>query len=169
MRPRSTTVFYRTLPIMVSALSSSKPPDRGDTRAGCADSSKPLALVVEDHEDTRFLLKYLLMTRGFDVLEAENGEEAIDMAERLCPSLILMDGWLPRLDGLSATRRMRELATLREVPIIFLSSHAEPVWQVKANDAGCDDYLVKPFDIARLDCVLARYLHAENSARGLLK
>lgn len=122
-------------------------------------------LVVEDHEDTRFLLKYLLAVRGFDVAEAENGEEAVDMAERLHPGLILMDVSLPRLDGLSAMRRMRELATLRQVPIIFLSGHAEPAAQARARDAGCDDYLVKPLDIGRLDRVLAQYFCVENMAR----
>jgi DNA-binding response OmpR family regulator len=122
-------------------------------------------LVVEDHEDTRFLLRYMLTSRGFDVAEAENGEEAVDMAERLHPGLILMDGSLPRLDGFSATRRMRELATLRGVPIVFLSGHAEPAAQLKARDAGCDDYLVKPIDLDRLDSVLMRHLSGDDPAR----
>ena len=82
-------------------------------------------LVVEDHADTRFMLKYLLGLRGFDVAEAADGVEAVELAERLRPGLILMDCSLPRLDGLSATRRVRELATLRDVTIVFLSGHAE--------------------------------------------
>lgn len=151
---------------MITALSSNKSSDRVAAQVTCADCHKPVVLVVEDHEDTRFLLKYLLMTRGFDVREAENGEEAIDMAERLCPSLILMDGSLPRLDGLSATRRMRELATLRKVPIIFLSGHAEPAWQVKAREAGGDDYLIKPLNTALLDRVLAQHLSVETTVRS---
>lgn len=148
---------------MITALSSPR------KSQGCghaiAASSKPLVLVVEDHEDTRFLLKYLLTMRGFDVAEAENGEDGVDMAERLRPDLILMDISLPRLDGLAATRRMRELATLRGVPIIFLSGHAEPAAQVRAREAGGDDYLVKPLDIKRLDRVLAQHLSVENWAR----
>ena len=131
-------------------------------RPAIAGSSKPLVLVVEDHEDTRFLLKYLLMMRGFDVVEAENGEEAVDIAERQHPGLILMDGSLPRLNGIAATRRMRELATLRCVPIIFLSGHAEATSLAEARAAGCDDYLVKPLDINRLDRVLAQHLPEEN-------
>lgn len=150
---------------MVTALSSSISQGRGHADAAFADSSKPLVLVVEDHEDTRFLLKYLLVTRGFDVAEAENGEEAIDVAERLRPGLILMDGSLPRLDGFCATRRMRELAALRGVPIIFLSGHSEPAALAMARDAGCNDYLVKPLDLDRLDRVLARYLPGGNPAR----
>jgi len=146
-------------------LSSRKAQGRGRADAAFADAPKPLVLVVEDDEDNRFLIRYLLTSRGFDVAEAENGEEAVDMAERLHPGLILMDGSLPRLDGFSATRRMRELAALRGVPIVFLSGHAEPAAQAKARDAGCDDYLVKPIDIARLDGVLARHLSGDDLAR----
>jgi CheY-like chemotaxis protein len=162
---RSSAFFYRTLHIMVTALSSSKSQDSRRASAAFADSPKPLILVVEDHEDTRFMLKYLLTARGFDVAEAGNGEEAIVVAERLRPGLILMDGSLPRLDSLSATRRMREQGTLRNVPIIFVSGHAEPAAQAQARDAGCDDYLVKPFDMDRLDRVLAQHLSAEIMAR----
>ena|ERR1700742_5009518 len=146
---------------MVDA-SSSQSPNRRAARASCADSSKPVVLVVEDHEDTRFLLKCLLVARGFDVLEAVNGEEAIEVTERLRPGLILMDISLPRLDGLTATRRMRELSTLREVPIILLTGHAEPSWRAKALDAGCDDLLVKPLDINLLERVVARHLSVES-------
>lgn len=130
-----------------------------------AGTPKPLVLVAEDHEDTRFLLKCLLTMRGFDVAEAGDGEEAVDAAQRLCPSLILMDVSLPRLDGVCAVRRMRELAVLSRVPIIILSGHAEPAWQVKARDAGCDDYLIKPLDIERLDRALAQHLSGDHLAR----
>lgn len=143
---------------MITTRSSGKSPARRKAPAARAEVSKPLILVVEDHRDTRDMLKYMLTARGFGVAEAENGEEAIDMAERLRPGLILMDASLPRLDGLSATRRMRELETLRTVPIVFLSGHAEPAWEVKARDAGGDDYLVKPFQMAQLDRTLAKHL-----------
>lgn len=153
---------------MVTKSSLGKSPQRNDVQTVArADSSKPLILVVEDHQDTRDLLSYMLTSLGFGVAEAENGEDAIDMAERLHPGLILMDVSLPRLDGLSATRRMRELETLRTVPIVFLSGHAEPAWEVKARDAGCDDYLVKPFQIAQLDRVLAEHLPLENSGAAI--
>src|SRR5215213_2866964 len=145
---------------MATASSSSRSQERGQADTALANSSRPLVLVVEDHEDTRSLLKYLLGKRGFDVAEAENGEEAIELAQRLHPGLILMDGSLPRLDGISATRRVRELATLRDVPIVFLSGHAEPSAQAAAFDAGCDEYLVKPFDLDRLGRVLAQHLSA---------
>lgn len=121
--------------------------------------------MAEDHEDTRFLLKYLLTMRGFDVAEAGNGEEAVNAAERLRPCLILMDYSMPRLDGVCAMRRMRELAGPSRVPIIILSGHAEPAWQLEARAAGCDDYLIKPLDVGRLDRALARHLSGDRLAR----
>lgn len=117
-----------------------------------------LVLVVEDHEDTRCLLTLLLKIRGFEVVEACDGEEAIQVAERVRPDLILMDTSLPRLDGFATTRRLRESQTLRSLPIVFLSGHVSPEARSSAFAAGCDDFLVKPLDIERLDDVLAKHL-----------
>ncbi len=115
-------------------------------------------LVAEDHEDTRYLLRTLLERRGLTVVEAGDGFEALDVAERERPDLILMDGGLPRLDGVETTRRLRGVASLSSVPIVFLSGHASPQHLSAARDAGCDEYVVKPFDIARLEGVLNRHL-----------
>ena len=115
-------------------------------------------LVAEDHEDTRSLLRTLLEGHGLSVVEAGDGFAAVDAAEREHPDLILMDGGLPRLDGITATRRLRRLPALSAVPIVFLSGHAGPQAQTAAREAGCDDYVVKPFDIERLDTVLNRHL-----------
>jgi two-component system cell cycle response regulator DivK len=115
-------------------------------------------LVAEDHEDTRALLRTLLERRGLAVVEACDGFEAVDAAERERPDLILMDGGLPLLDGIAATRRLRGVPALSAVPIVFLSGHAGPQAQSAALDAGCDEYVVKPFDIARLEMVLNRHL-----------
>lgn len=133
-------------------------------RAGAAAAwtqgheSAPVVLVAEDHEDTRLLLRTVLERRGLTVVEVGDGEEAVAVAERVRPDLILMDGGLPRLDGISATRRMRGLASLSRVPIVFLSGYAAPQQQVAAREAGCDDYIVKPFKIALLYHVLERLL-----------
>lgn len=121
-------------------------------------------LVAEDHEDTRYLLRTLLERRGLCVVEARDGVEAVAAAEREHPDLILMDGNLPLMDGVSVTRRLRGRPALAAVPIVFLSGHAGPRARAAALDAGCDDYVVKPFDIERLDGVLNRHLALQ--ARG---
>jgi two-component system cell cycle response regulator DivK len=124
-------------------------------------------LVVDDHEDTRCLLRTLLERRGLSVVEAVNGLEAVSAAVREQPDLILMDGGLPLLDGFAATRRLRGLAGLKAVPIVLLSGHVGPQYQRDARDAGCDDYVIKPFDIARLDTVLNRLLpHGRDRQEG---
>ena len=125
----------------------------------------PKVLVAEDHHDTRLMLRMLLERRGLTVVEAADGEEACDLAARECPDLILMDGGLPRLDGVAATRRLRELEALAGVPIVFLSGHAGPQHQIEARDAGCDDYVVKPFDVGRLEDILNRHLPPRDGAR----
>ncbi len=122
-------------------------------------SAPPLVLIVEDHEDTRFMLRTILEMRGgVSIIEAENGETATALAESLHPDLILMDGTLPLLDGFAATRRIRELVSGCDVPIVFLSGHAQPASEVRAFAAGCTDYLVKPFPIGELERVLERHL-----------
>jgi len=123
-----------------------------------AQTSNTRVLVVEDHEDTRFMLKTMLEMRGLSVVEATDGEAAIAVAEREHPDLILMDGSLPSLDGFAATRRIRELAFARDVPIVFLSGHAQPATEAKAFEAGCTDYLVKPFTFREMDRVLQQHL-----------
>ncbi|MFL6227184.1 MAG: response regulator [Pyrinomonadaceae bacterium] len=123
-----------------------------------ARQGAPLVLIAEDHEDTRFLLKTLLTFRGLAVVEAANGMEAVETVRRERPDLVLMDGSLPLLDGFSATRMMRALDPLREVPIIFISGHADQDSQAAARDAGCDEYMIKPLDYALLDRMLERRL-----------
>ncbi|MGB8507487.1 MAG: response regulator [Pyrinomonadaceae bacterium] len=119
---------------------------------------KPLVLVVEDHEDTRFMLRYLMEARGCRVAEATDGEQAVHLAANLHPDLILMDTSLPLLSGLNATSRIRELATLNDVPIVFLSGHAQPESRAAALAKGGDEYLVKPLKLGDLDRVVERHL-----------
>jgi|ERR671927_79593 CheY-like chemotaxis protein len=115
-------------------------------------------LVAEDHEDTRYLLRTLLERRGYAVVEVGDGLAAVSAAERECPDLILMDGSLPLLDGYAATRRLRGVPALAAVPIVFVSGHAGPHERTAAIEAGCDEYVVKPFDIAGLERVLSKHL-----------
>lgn len=130
----------------------------------CRDLPRAKVLVAEDHEDSRHLLRTLLERRGLLVVEAADGFEALDAAERERPDLILMDGGLPLLDGIAATRLLRGRPSLAAVPIVFLSGHAAPGAQTAALDAGCDEYVVKPFDIERLDKVLNRHLPRHGGA-----
>ena len=116
-------------------------------------------LVVEDHDDTRLMLRTMLETRSsIAVVEAENGEMAIALATNVRIDLILMDTDLPLLDGYAATSRIRENTRTQEIPIVMMSGHAEPAARMKAFAAGCTEYLVKPFSLYGLDSVVNRYL-----------
>ena len=116
-------------------------------------------LVVEDFDETRFVLKLSLELRGYRVLEALNGQEAVEIARREPLDLILMDLSLPVLDGFAATRRIREEARSRDVPIVAVTAHATAEYRVKALAAGCNEYVTKPIDFDKLGHLLNRLLH----------
>lgn len=115
-------------------------------------------LIVEDHEDTRFLLKYRLGMHGYVVIEAGNGEDAVRLAESERPDLILMDLSLPLLDGIGAARRIRSLAAPKRMPIVFLSGYDAPSVRTEALAAGGDGFLLKPFEINQFDRMLEKTL-----------
>jgi two-component system cell cycle response regulator DivK len=117
-----------------------------------------LIMVVEDFEDNRFMMRRLLEMSGYRVLEAINGEEAVEIANREHPSLILMDLSLPKLDGLAATRRIRQVPELRQVPIVAVSAHDTADFHADALAAGCNDYVTKPIDFDQLEALLQRLL-----------
>jgi two-component system cell cycle response regulator DivK len=118
----------------------------------------PTVMVVEDFEDNRFMMRRLLEMSGYRVLEAVNGQEAIEIARRELPQLILMDLSLPQLDGLAATRRIRQYADLREIPIVAVSAHDTADFHADALAAGCNDYVTKPIDFDQLEALLRRLL-----------
>jgi len=124
---------------------------------------KELFLVVEDFEDSRFMMRRLLEMAGYDVLEATDGEQAVRLAVKERPSLILMDLSLPKLDGLSATRRIRKRRGLRRVPIVAISAHDGPESRAEALEAGCDEYVTKPIDFDRLNALLGRFVKKSHS------
>ncbi len=135
------------------------PPYNELGRTADGDSPRPpLVLITDDHEDTRLLFRTILAMHGCLVIEAANGEEAVQLAEKERPDLILMDSFLPRLDGVGATRRIRQMNGGRRPSIVFISGRAEPDFQAIALDAGCDEFLVKPLSIALLDTVLEKHL-----------
>jgi CheY-like chemotaxis protein len=121
-------------------------------------NSPPTVMVVEDFEDNRFMMRRLLEMSGYRVLEAVNGEEAVELARRERPGLILMDLSLPQLDGLAATRRIRQHPELRDVPIVAVSAHDTADFHADALAAGCNDYVTKPIDFDQLEALLSRLL-----------
>jgi CheY-like chemotaxis protein len=114
-------------------------------------------LIVEDVDFNRDLVVQLLEDQ-YQVVEAINGKEGIEVAEIERPDLILMDLSLPVMDGWEATRRLKAHDELRSIPIIALTAHAMIGDEEKAWAAGCDDYIVKPLDEGELLSKLARYL-----------
>jgi len=115
-------------------------------------------LVVEDHEDNRRILRDLLTSVGFEIIEAVTGEEGVTLAKTHRPDLILMDIQLPGLDGYEATRRIKANPALRQIPIIAVTSYALSGDEVKAKEAGCDDYVTKPYSPRALLAKIRGYL-----------
>ena len=113
-------------------------------------------LVVEDFEDNRFMMRRLLEMSGYRVVEAVNGEQAVEAAVRERPDLILMDLSLPKLDGLAATRRIRQQDGLGRVPIVAVSAHDTADFHADALAAGCNEYVTKPIDFDHLESLLRR-------------
>ena len=120
------------------------------------NGASPLVLVVEDFEDNRFMMRRLLEMSGYRVVEAVNGNQAIEAAERERPDIILMDLSLPMLDGLAATRRIRAHDGLSKVPIVAVSAHDSADFHAEALAAGCNEYVTKPIDFDQLVQLLNR-------------
>jgi two-component system cell cycle response regulator DivK len=102
-------------------------------------------LVVEDTEDNRQIIRDLLSSAGYEIIEATTGGQGVAMAAEHRPDLILMDMQLPVLDGYEATRRIKADPALRDIPVIAVTSYALSGDEAKAREAGCDAYIAKPF------------------------
>jgi len=109
-------------------------------------------LVVDDFDDTRLLLRTWLERRGFRVIEAANGLQAINQVEAETPDLIIMDMQMPELDGLSATRHIRK--SLDSVPILAVSAYGAEQFREQALAAGCNEYVSTPFEPATLEGII---------------
>src|SRR5215468_8899817 len=112
---------------------------------------KPRILIAEDFEENRIALKLILKYTGFDVIEAEDGQQAIEAVRREEPDLVLMDVTLPVVDGLQATREIRSDEKFERLPIIILSGHDSDEIRQQAAEAGGSEYLSKPIEIAELE------------------
>jgi two-component system, cell cycle response regulator DivK len=115
-------------------------------------------LVVEDQADNRRILQDLLTSAGYEIILAENGQEALEVVARERPNLILMDIQLPLLDGYEATRLIKANPALRAIPIIVITSYALSGDENKAKVAGCDAYFAKPFSPRALLAKVREYL-----------
>lgn len=128
------------------------------------DEVKPLILVIEDDPQTRRLLKTNLCNRGWRVIEAENGKNGLSLVKNDSPDLVILDLGLPDIDGISVTKRLRQLSDL---PVLVLSARSQEQNKIMALDAGADDYLTKPFSTgelhARLQALLRRVMRTTNN------
>jgi two-component system phosphate regulon response regulator PhoB len=113
-------------------------------------ASKPTILLVEDEPAQRAVLAYNLKSEGFEVIEAEDGEEALVMAQDSLPDLVLLDWMLPHVSGLEVCRRLKSGKTTRALPVIMLSARSEELDKVRGLETGADDYMVKPYSVAEL-------------------
>jgi two-component system, cell cycle response regulator DivK len=115
-------------------------------------------LVIEDQEDNRRIMRDLLTTKGYDVIESVDGLDGVKTAETRRPDLILMDIQLPGIDGYEATRRIKANPEIRGTPIIVVTSYALSGDDVKAFQAGCDAYMAKPFSPRELLAKVREYI-----------
>lgn len=117
-------------------------------------------MVVDDNEDLREMLRFMVERLGYQVVEAENGREAVEIARRRCPDLILMDLSMPVMDGFAATRLLREIEDMCHVPIVAISANRREQSQTDAFAAGCNEYLTKPVNFHQLNSLLTIWLPA---------
>jgi len=120
-------------------------------------------LIVEDQEDNRTILRDVLSTVGYELIEALNGEDGVKLAQNERPDLILMDIQLPKMDGYEATQQIKSIAELKTIPIIAVTSYALSGDEAKARAAGCDGYIAKPFSPRELLAKIRKYLSDEVS------
>jgi two-component system alkaline phosphatase synthesis response regulator PhoP len=122
--------------------------------------SKQKILLVDDEKDILDLLSYNLEKEGYAVLTAKNGREAVDVAKKHRPDLVLMDVMMPEMDGMEACRLIREESALAHVMIAFLTARSEDYSQIAGFDAGADDYIAKPIKprvlVSRVKALLRR-------------
>lgn len=138
------------------------------SREGQSIEPKFLILVVDDSADNVAVLSLDLQQQGYRVVTASNGEDAVAVAAQTLPNLILMDINLPTLDGLGATRRIRETDALREVPIVAITAFGTEGFQRAAYDAGVSGYLTKPIDFDRMHQLIARLLSPPAGSGNLI-
>jgi len=131
-------------------------------------ASSKTVLVAEDYTDSRLMLGRLLEMSGYRVLEAADGREAVDIAERDCPDVVLMDLQMPVLDGFTATSIIRRIESTCRVPVIAVSAQSTEDFVAAARRVGCNHFVAKPVDFDRLleivrECTEGEGAHAYNA------
>ena len=124
---------------------------------------KFLILVVDDSADNVAMISLFLQQQGYRVVTAANGEDAVTVAAQMMPNLILMDINLPALDGLGATRRIRESDALRDIPVVAITAFGTEGFQRAAYDVGVSGYLTKPLDLEVMHQLIPRLLSPRGS------
>jgi CheY-like chemotaxis protein len=128
-------------------------------------TGNPVVMLVDDFRDTREMMRHMLELSGCRVLEAADGQEAIELSQREGPDLILMDLNMPVLDGFTATLRIREYERTRDVPVVAVTAYDTAEFRAAAGAVGCCDYVVKPLDLIHLGALLERLLPARDTER----
>ena len=121
------------------------------------EDATPAVMVVDDYDDTRSMMKTLLEMKGYRVVEAASGEQAVEVAGRERLDLIFMDLCLTGIDGLTAARIIRGREESRDVPVVVVSGRGGARLAEEALEAGCAEYLVKPLDFKDVDGLLRRF------------
>ncbi len=117
-------------------------------------------LVVEDNDDSRGLYRHMLEKMGHEVFEATNGKEAIKVAIKSSPQMVIMDLSMPEVDGFQATSALRSIKNFSVTPILAITAYPPSHWRDKAEDAGCDAFLQKPFTPDDLSAALDKLIAA---------
>jgi two-component system cell cycle response regulator DivK len=125
---------------------------------GIKKGSVAKILVVEDNQDNREMVVKVLKFNGYGVIEAVDGEEAIEKAKTEAPALILLDIYLPKMDGYEVAKRLKGDTGLKDIPVIALTAHAMKGNREQALAAGCDGYIAKPIDIRELPKQIEQFL-----------
>jgi two-component system cell cycle response regulator DivK len=124
-------------------------------------AKKPTILYVEDNPDNRLLIRRVLVSEGYDVVEAANARDALARIQESAPALILMDINMPDMDGYALTAKLRAIPELNQVPIIALTANVMKGDRERSLEAGCDGYLQKPIDIDTLTSQIEKFLTAK--------
>ena len=112
--------------------------------------ANPKILVVEDEPNQVELIEFNLNSEGYEVIVAQDGEDALDLAEEENPDLILLDWMLPKVSGIEVCRQLRRSKMTREIPIVMLTARSEESDKIRGLDIGADDYITKPYSIKEL-------------------